>query len=626
MRLNVSDRFERAPGIPLICLMSALPFATLVEENSVFWIFWLALFGLGLLKRRPLPEISMVFWFCGGLAISGLYYRFLVPVDLLFWGRTLLFLMTGMLYLSLDRIRIMAIGFQAFVLVLVASALNYRFWMAIYLPVFLWLLIRMLLQGDYGRISSRVSLKMTLAILTLAYLMFLLFPRMALSGIAGATSVSGLSNSIEFGEMTNLLQSDRMVGRLFSPFPMRLRGQILDRFDGNGWTSRSRYRIGALSSQNDEINLPYEPFPSQKPYEVRVELLPSRSEQLVLPPRSDRLRPSMDLWFDAHGGVRRRYSPTPREIVYDVTAYDLPLENLPARKYSESVLKRYLVLPAISPRVEALSRQITRQTTDVLEVGRALENWFQERFTYSLQSYHPGNPLEHFLFEDRSGHCEFFASAMAVMLRTLKIPSRVVTGYSVSEYNEFGDYYTIRSRDAHAWVELLTPQGHWIEFDPTPARNESAFSSLLPMLGRYADFLDGLWQNSVLYYSRLDQLQFLLWLENLTGIPMSNRRLLLGVAVLLVIFFSVALSWLLYRQRPKKSHFLLMRLDRGYPGRKPGESPLRWLGRVGASGEILKLARTFQDALYADEFGSDQKGRARDALDRLLFALRENRD
>src|SRR5690606_22484400 len=129
--------------------------------------------------------------------------------------------------------------------------------------------------------------------------------------------------------------------------------QILDRFDGNGWTSRSRYRIGALSSQNDEINLPYEPFPSQKPYEVRVELLPSRSEQLVLPPRSDRLRPSMDLWFDAHGSVRRRYSPTPREIVYDVTAYDLSLENLPPRKYSESVLKRYLVLPEISPRVEA---------------------------------------------------------------------------------------------------------------------------------------------------------------------------------------------------------------------------------------------------------------------------------
>lgn len=626
MRLKLSDRLERALGIPLICLMSVLPFASLVEENLLFWLFWLFLFLGGLVKRKPLPEISMVLWFLGGLGISGLYYRFFVPVDLLFWGRILLFLMTGMLYLSLNRTRIMAIGFQAFVLVLVASALNYRFWMAIYLPVFLWLLIRMLLQGDGPRTVSRIPQKMTLAILALAYLMFLMFPRMALSGIAGATSISGLSDSIEFGEMTNLLQSDRMVGRLFAPFPMRLRGQILDRFDGNGWTSRSRYRIGALSSQGEEANLPYEPLSPQKPYEVRIELLPSRNEQIVLPPRSDRLRPAMDLWFDAHGSVRRRHLATPREIAYEVTAYELALEGLPPQSHPESVLNRYLRLPRLSPRIEALSRQIVGRTTDVIGVGRALENWFQERFTYSLQSYHPGNPLEHFLFEDRSGHCEFFASAMAVMLRTLKIPSRVVTGYSVSEYNEFGDYYTIRSRDAHAWVELLTPQGHWIEFDPTPARSESAFSSLLPMLGRYADFLDGLWQNSVLYYSRLDQLQFLLWLENLSGIPMSSRRLLLGLGLLFLVSVLGVLGRLLYHPKAQKIHPLLRRLDRKYPGRRPGESPFRWLKREGASPKILELAHSFQEVLYEDEFCSSGKKRAGKVLENLLSTLKESRE
>jgi hypothetical protein len=77
--------------------------------------------------------------------------------------------------------------------------------------------------------------------------------------------------------------------------------------------------------------------------------------------------------------------------------------------------------------------------------------------------------LANFLFERKKGHCEYFASSMAVMLRTLHIPSRIVTGFRGGEFNDLTGQYVIRASDAHSWVEAYFPGFGWISFDPTPA-------------------------------------------------------------------------------------------------------------------------------------------------------------
>jgi len=91
------------------------------------------------------------------------------------------------------------------------------------------------------------------------------------------------------------------------------------------------------------------------------------------------------------------------------------------------------------------------------------------RYTLHLPTTAPKDPLANFLFERKEGHCEYFASAMAVMLRSLAIPSRVVNGFRGGEFNDLNGQYVVRASDAHSWVEAYFPGHGWVGFDPTPA-------------------------------------------------------------------------------------------------------------------------------------------------------------
>ena len=97
-------------------------------------------------------------------------------------------------------------------------------------------------------------------------------------------------------------------------------------------------------------------------------------------------------------------------------------------------------------------------------------------YRYSLElKGRPGSadPLAVFLFESRAGHCEYFATAMAVMLRQTGIPARLVNGFRTGEYNALGDAWVVRQYDAHSWVEAYFKPYGWIEFDPTPAQAQA---------------------------------------------------------------------------------------------------------------------------------------------------------
>ncbi len=151
---------------------------------------------------------------------------------------------------------------------------------------------------------------------------------------------------------------------------------------------------------------------------------------------------------------------------------------VPAREEPTDV-DRYLDLPdEIDEGIEAEARRLTDNLETNYEIGLALESWFHsDAFAYStdIAPGHGATDLAAWLLDEESnnyhiGYCENFATAMAVMARTLDVPSRVVLGFTPGELTDQDNVYVVRDRNAHAWVELWMPTQGWVRFDPTPQR------------------------------------------------------------------------------------------------------------------------------------------------------------
>src|SRR5205807_8220642 len=135
---------------------------------------------------------------------------------------------------------------------------------------------------------------------------------------------------------------------------------------------------------------------------------------------------------------------------------------------------RYLELPAnLDPRIAELAQNIIQRSggRNGYEAARAIESHLRDHYGYSLDLKAGGrDPLADFLFNVRAGHCEYFSTAMAVMLRTHGVAARVVNGFLPGEYNDAASAFTVRQSDAHSWVEVYFPETNsWVTFDPTPA-------------------------------------------------------------------------------------------------------------------------------------------------------------
>ena len=147
--------------------------------------------------------------------------------------------------------------------------------------------------------------------------------------------------------------------------------------------------------------------------------------------------------------------------------------------YPAEVMQNYLQLPgSLSPRVRALAQQLTAAATTNYDKAAAVRDYL---LTIPYDFFPPAQPLgsetvDNFLFVDRRGVCEQFATSLAVMLRTLGVPARLVAGYGAGQYNSLSGYYTVRASDAHAWVEVYFPGYGWVPFDPTPGWTASPYT------------------------------------------------------------------------------------------------------------------------------------------------------
>jgi hypothetical protein len=174
--------------------------------------------------------------------------------------------------------------------------------------------------------------------------------------------------------------------------------------------------------------------------------------------------------------------------------------------YPPEIRRVYIPLPDFDPRVAELARQVTASASNNYDRAVAIETYLRSNFTYSLDptGIEPDDPIASFLFKAKAGYCEYFAAAMAVMLRSLEIPARLVNGFQTGTYNRVGKDFIVRGRDAHSWVEAYFPPYGWIAFDPTPADP----NPVLP--GAFDEYLDAValfWDEWIINYDFAHQVR-----------------------------------------------------------------------------------------------------------------------
>jgi protein-glutamine gamma-glutamyltransferase len=360
-----------------------------------------------------------------------------------------------------------------------------------------------------GRGFLAATCMLSVPILAFTTALFVLFPRVGLSLLLlnhpRAGRMIGFSEHVDLGDV-GVLRDDPTIALRFelkdTPQPpptrltLRLRGTAFDTYDGRAWGRSQRdLRVAdRLGDGGDTYPLFRAPDPARDRV-VAFDLEPIDPPVIFLPLRSVALRvkPQNQLILGEPLAIQRgtedelRYSGSDaRGLRYDV--YLANDDELLVQPLSTAERARYLTLPTRLPsRISALAHAWTDDLASPDAKARRIEERLRHEFTYDLRSPSQGTaqPVDHFLFESRRGHCEFFSTAMALMLRAVRIPSRNVTGFVGGTWNRFGHYYAVREGDAHSWVEAYIDspgRSGWRTFDPTPA---SGAQPLEPPNGAY---------------------------------------------------------------------------------------------------------------------------------------------
>src|SRR5216683_87866 len=468
--------------------------------------------------------------------------------------------------------------------------------------------------------ERRLSRALSLAALTVAAgsivlggALFFIFPRFT-AGYLGRASMqpslmSGFSEDVELGQIGEIKKNSEVAMRVKTGKPVaysmvRWRGIALTNFDGKRWSNPER--------TSETLSEP-------------ISLKGNFSES------------SNDDWAARHSYIFRdatdslfnpfhNYSPVRYTGVSRLPKLNAAELRSSGDAYSPAITEEYLQLPPeLDARIPDLARQVTASAKTPYDKARAIEGYLRSRFGYTLNlAGKPGNdPLANFLFVARAGHCEYFASAMTILLRTLEIPAREVNGFLPGEYNDLAGDYIVRASDAHSWVEVYFPGSEWVTFDPTPAAAEN--SGLLSRMAKYIDWMQLTWSEWVINYDFGHQVQMAQtlqrssrnWTQALTAwferAQINNRQRLksmqlrhgtLGLLLpLLLILLLLALRydllgklirrlrlyWQLHaRESPRANPLLASRLyaellrllERHGFARRPAETPLEFASSV----------------------------------------------
>jgi len=348
--------------------------------------------------------------------------------------------------------------------------------------------------------------------LFIAASVFLTFPRVS-QGWAGrgevmATSLAGFADEVTLGSHgSRIFGNPQIVLRVEFPegTPTNLqssywRGRSYDRFDGVRWSRSDRLPPSLVppawyAKWGSEV-IPQKIYGA--PLDTRV--IFALHPLMEIEPESE-IQPIPD----NSGDYLYWGSVSPAYTAYSLAGRPSPTQLRSAQEGFVPARPYYTQLPSLSPEIRSLADSLLTDLPTGYEKALALEAWFQREFTYTLDLPRTAAEatLDHFLLSRRAGHCEYFSTAMAILLRTQGIPAREVNGFLGGTWSDFGDYLAVTQNQAHAWVEVWFPGYGWVPFDPTPAggnRGSASTSWLWP--GRFLfDAIQHRWNRWILDYS-----------------------------------------------------------------------------------------------------------------------------
>lgn len=364
------------------------------------------------------------------------------------------------------------------------------------------------------------TIGMALLILTAAIPLFLFMPRVTIGFIPrppGSTQfISGFSNRVELGRIGTIQQSNAIVMRIQTssgasglPENLKWRGLSFDYFDGRCWrnadtntrsipTQGRYYKLEDSAQGRDWLNQTF----YVEALSTNVIFAANRPLAISIDAGELRRDSAGNLFSEAHILRKLRYT-----VISDPIRPD-PSHMSDLLPIPQEILSRYLQVPPEDPRILDLARRVTQRASDRFSKAMELEQYLRSNYKYSLiLRGTPSNrdPVAMFLFDVRSGHCEYFASSMAIMLRQLGIPSRLVNGFRTGEYNDIGGNWTVRQHHAHSWVEAYFPPYGWIEFDPTPTDPGQPKTGFARLISDLTDAVDLWWWEGVLNYDSSKQ-------------------------------------------------------------------------------------------------------------------------
>lgn len=376
------------------------------------------------------------------------------------------------------------------------------------------------------------SLSVPIFLFTLA--LFIAFPRVGLSLLLlsrpKAERMVGFTEHVDLGGVGRLRSDPTIVMRVDVPnlpkeppprVALYLRGAAFDTYRGKAWT---RSFGGTLRAEQRGRQVQVLRFPDlSRDRTMHIDLEPIEPSVVFLPPDTVALTisaqgvpplvPAVPQITGGPEGSLIYKAPDERGLRYDVS---LASPDEPTSlALSASDRGRYLSLPGdLPPKVGELARAWAGGTSDPRLQARLIETRLRKDYRYDVDSPSGAtkNPLVDFLFVSKRGHCEFYSTAMAVMLRTLNVPTRNVTGFIGGTYNRFARSYAVRQGDAHSWVEVYLDDSGWTRFDPTPPANAAPQSDITGLLAFVRDFVEATtqrWNRHVIGYDLKQQVGIL---------------------------------------------------------------------------------------------------------------------
>jgi protein-glutamine gamma-glutamyltransferase len=454
------------------------------------------------------------------------------------------------------------------------------------------------------------------AILLLAAPLFLAMPRVSRgfsrNGMLRGEALSGFSESVRLGEVAQVKLNPQVVMRVRVRYlrgsgrqekrMLRWRGVTLDNYDGQTWNYTGQKPIPWKRSvegfQLGEAEWGYGDTEQRFFLEpLAIDTVFAAPQPRLITGLPELARDQGDgLWTAPHDYYKLDYIV--RSDTEEVSDEKLAEEN--SRSYPSEIQRRYLQLPEDhDQRIGELAADVTRGAVTNIEIARKIENHLRSAYSYSLdlKRVEDGDPVADFLFNTREGHCEYFASAMVLMLRSRRVPARLVNGFQMGEYNEAADVYTVRQSDAHSWVEVYFPRpgrnGVWVAFDPTPAAGLSVYGGgLSAWLRHHREAME------------------MFWLEHIVGFDANKQFTLVGGAQRAVASLFSSYKWDFSSRwidwMSKVARQIESRKDNGaaHGGKRP-EAPLSGVGA-----QSLALALSAVAIIMAAAFSWRRYGRS----------------